>query len=30
MPQLVAVNPNITTMLIGERAADLLRADLDA
>ncbi len=30
MPQLVAVNPNITTMLSGERAADLLRADLDA
>jgi choline dehydrogenase-like flavoprotein len=25
MPQLVAVNPNITTMLIGERAADLIR-----
>ncbi|MFC7376417.1 MULTISPECIES: GMC family oxidoreductase [unclassified Brachybacterium] len=26
MPQLVAVNPNITTMLIGERAADLIRS----
>ncbi|WP_333617881.1 GMC family oxidoreductase [Dietzia sp.] len=25
MPQLPAVNPNITTMLIGERAADLIR-----
>jgi choline dehydrogenase-like flavoprotein len=25
MPQLVAVNPNITTMLIGERASDLIR-----
>ena len=25
MPQLVAVNPNITTMLIGERAAELIR-----
>lgn len=25
MPQLTAVNPNITTMLIGERAADLIR-----
>lgn len=25
MPQLVAVNPNITCMLIGERAADLIR-----
>ena len=24
MPQLVAVNPNITTMLTGERAADLI------
>src|SRR5699024_2764885 len=24
MPQLVAVNPNITTMLIGERAAELI------
>lgn len=27
MPQLVAVNPNITTMLIGERAADLIREE---
>ncbi len=26
MPQLVAVNPNITTMLIGERASDLIRS----
>jgi len=25
MPQLVAVNPNITTMLIGERASDIIR-----
>ena len=25
MPQLTAVNPNITTMLIGERASDLIR-----
>ena len=27
MPQLTAVNPNITTMLMGERAADLIKAD---
>ena len=27
MPQLTAVNPNITTMLIGERASDLIKAD---
>src|SRR5699024_12207932 len=27
MPQLPAVNPNITVMLMGERAADLLKAD---
>ncbi|MGP4977912.1 GMC family oxidoreductase [Brachybacterium tyrofermentans] len=27
MPQLVAVNPNITTMLIGERAAELIRGE---
>lgn len=27
MPQLVAVNPNITCMLIGERASDLIKAD---
>jgi choline oxidase len=26
MPQLVAVNPNITTMLMGERASDLIQA----
>jgi choline oxidase len=26
MPQLVAVNPNITTMLMGERASDLIKA----
>lgn len=25
MPQLVAVNPNITCMVIGERAAQLIR-----
>jgi choline dehydrogenase-like flavoprotein len=25
MPQLTAVNPNITCMLIGERASDLIR-----
>ncbi|WP_442239018.1 GMC family oxidoreductase [Rhodococcus sp. TAF43] len=25
MPKIVAVNPNITTMLIGERCADLIR-----
>lgn len=30
MPQLVAVNPNITTMLIGERAADLIRSEQSA
>ncbi|GAA4431630.1 GMC family oxidoreductase N-terminal domain-containing protein [Georgenia halophila] len=30
MPQLVAVNPNITTMLIGERAADLIRGAQDS
>jgi choline dehydrogenase-like flavoprotein len=30
MPQLVAVNPNITTMLIGERAADLIKAEYSA
>lgn len=27
MPQLTAVNPNITVMLMGERAADLIKAD---
>ncbi|AGF72063.1 GMC family oxidoreductase [Corynebacterium halotolerans] len=27
MPQLVAVNPNITCMLMGERASDLIKAD---
>src|SRR5699024_11053786 len=27
MPQLPAVNPNITVMLMGERAADLIKAD---
>lgn len=27
MPQLTAVNPNITCMLIGERASDLIKAD---
>lgn len=27
MPELVTVNPNITTMMIGERAADLIKAD---
>ena len=26
MPQLTAVNPNITTMLMGERASDLIKA----
>ncbi|MGO1569592.1 MAG: GMC oxidoreductase, partial [Brachybacterium sp.] len=30
MPQLVAVNPNITTMLIGERAAELIRGEQSA
>jgi choline oxidase len=32
MPELVSVNPNITTMMIGERCADLVkaaRAELD-
>jgi choline dehydrogenase-like flavoprotein len=27
MPQLTAVNPNITCMLIGEKAADLIRGE---
>ncbi|KAB1642251.1 GMC family oxidoreductase [Gulosibacter chungangensis] len=27
MPQLTAVNPNITVMIMGERAADLIKAD---
>jgi len=27
MPFLVAVNPGITTMMIGEKCADLLRED---
>ena len=27
MPQLTAVNPNITVMLMGERAAELIKAD---
>ncbi|GGE66760.1 GMC family oxidoreductase [Nesterenkonia cremea] len=27
MPELVTVNPNITTMMIGERAADLIKED---
>ena len=26
MPELVTVNPNITTMMIGERCADLVKA----
>jgi choline oxidase len=26
MPELVTVNPNITTMMIGERCADLIKA----
>ena len=30
MPELTTVNPNITTMMIGERCADLIRADLRA
>jgi choline dehydrogenase len=28
MPDLVAVNPCITTMMIGEKCADLLKADV--
>jgi choline oxidase len=28
MPEHVTVNPNITVMMIGERCADLIRADL--
>lgn len=27
MPDLIAVNPCITTMMIGEKCADLLKAD---
>ncbi|MEX1078552.1 MAG: GMC oxidoreductase [Homoserinimonas sp.] len=30
MPTLVSVNPNITTMMIGERCAELIAADRDA
>jgi choline oxidase len=28
MPEHVTVNPNITVMMIGERCADLIKADL--
>lgn len=28
MPELTTVNPNITTMMVGERCADLIKADL--
>jgi choline oxidase len=27
MPEIVTVNPNITTMMIGEKASDLIAAD---
>ena len=30
MPEHVTVNPNITVMMIGERCADLIKAELSA